>query len=171
MKKVNYIMMVLLGIMILSCTDQNQTIQENLNIVEKFQKAFQDHDIESLKSVLADDYVGYGPSIGDSIHKDDALLIWDQNLEYLYEKVAMNVEKTVAVSNVEVKDGGQWISSWGTLTIKFQKGGNETTIWANQIFLVKDGKIKKTIIFYNEADALRQAGYSYSFKEPIPSDK
>lgn len=171
MKKVNYIMMVLLGIMIISCTDQNQAIQESLNVVEKFQMAFQDHDIETIKSVLADDYVGYGPSLSDSIRKDDALLIWENNLDYLYDKVEMNVAENVSISNVEAKGGGLWISSWGTLTLKFQNVSNEAIILANQIFLVKDGKIKKTIIFYNEADALRQAGYHYTFKETVPSNK
>ncbi|WP_167606464.1 nuclear transport factor 2 family protein [Maribellus sediminis] len=171
MKKVNYILFILFSFMIISCTNQKQSIRENLEIVEKFQKAFVDHDIETIKSLLADDYVGYGPSIGDSIRKDDALLIWDQNLEYMYDKVEMNVAENIAISNVNVKDGGQWISSWGTLTLKFQNYGNEAVILANQIFLIKDGKIKKTIIFYNEADALRQAGYHYVFKEPIHSNE
>ncbi|MCY1719973.1 nuclear transport factor 2 family protein [Prolixibacteraceae bacterium Z1-6] len=171
MRKLNYILIILFCVVIISCTNQNQSNHENLEIVETFQKAFEDHDINAIKSVLADDYVGYGPSLSDSINKDDALLIWEHNLDFMYEKVAMNVEETVGVSNVEAKDGGQWISSWGTLTLKFQQKGDETKIWANQIFLVKDGKIKKTIIFYNEADALRQAGYNYVFKEPVRSNK
>lgn len=168
MKKLTYILAALLGVLIISCTNEKQSNQENLEIVEQFQKAFKDHDIESIKSVLADDYVGYGPSLGDSIHKEDALLIWENNLDYIYEKVEMNVAETVSVSNVKEANGGQWISSWGKLTVKFRERSNETTIWANQIFLIKDGKIKKSIIFYNEADALRQAGYHYIFKNDTP---
>jgi hypothetical protein len=35
----------------------------------------------------------------------------------------------------------------------------EATIWANTNYLVKNGKIVRSLTFYNEADVLRQIGY------------
>jgi hypothetical protein len=32
-------------------------------------------------------------------------------------------------------------------------------IWANTNYLIENGKIIRSITFYNEADALRQLGY------------
>lgn len=169
MKKAIYIP--LLVLLFASCAMQDQSFQEDLKIVEKYQQALKDHDFETMKSILADDYVGYGPSVSDTTNKDDALLIWERNMEYLFEKLEFNIAENIAITSNKGSDAGQWVSSWGKLVVKFQKTGKESQIWSNQIFLVKDGKIQKSYLFYNEADALRQAGYHYVYKEPVPLDE
>jgi len=41
----------------------------------------------------------------------------------------------------------------------FKDGVGSVTVWANSNYLVENGKIKRSITFYNEADVLRQLGY------------
>jgi hypothetical protein len=42
--------------------------------------------------------------------------------------------------------------------IEYQNG-KTVMLWANTDYLVENGKIVKSLTFYNEADALRQLGY------------
>ena len=56
---------------------------------------------------------------------------------------------------------GEWVSNWAELDITYKNGQGEVTIWANAIYLIENGKIVKSITFYNEADALRQMGYVF----------
>ena len=40
-----------------------------------------------MDSLLADNYMGYGPSVGDSTNKEEALSSWKYNTENLYESI------------------------------------------------------------------------------------
>lgn len=149
-----------------ACNNSQNAAEENIRIVEKYQEALKNHDVEGLKALLAEDYVGYGPSIGDSMKRDDAISNWDYNMQHLFKKLEFKRAENIALTNYQGKEKGLWVSSWGKLHVQLKDRGNEATIWANNIYLIDDGKIKKSIIFFNEADALRQAGYHYIFKEP-----
>ena len=54
---------------------------------------------------------------------------------------------------------GEWVANWAELHIVYKNDRGAITIWANTNYLIEDGKIAKSITFYNEADALRQLGY------------
>ncbi|MDZ4747926.1 MAG: hypothetical protein SH808_05525 [Saprospiraceae bacterium] len=56
-------------------------------------------------------------------------------------------------------NNGEWVGNWAELTIGYQDGGS-VTIWANTDYLIENGKIIRSLTFYNEADALRQLGYT-----------
>lgn len=149
-----------------SCDNGAQLAEENLKVVEKYQAALKSLDYDTMKEILAEDYMGYGPSLGDSMNKEDALLNFKYNMENLYDKLKFRGIENVVVGNPTGVRPGQWISSWGRFEIKFKGQSNEAVIWANTIYLVNEGKITRSFIFYNEADALRQMGYSYVFSEP-----
>jgi len=167
MKKAIYPIVLFIVVILISCST-DPTINENKNIVmiEKFEQALRTVDSETLGSLLSDTYVGYGPSIKDSLGKDDFLLNWKYNMEYLYEKLEFKTTERIEVQRMKNGEEQQWVSSWGKLYIKYREHGNDAEIWSNTIYLIKDEKIEKIYIFYNEADALRQAGYHYIFKEP-----
>ena len=40
-----------------------------------------------MDSLLADNYIGYGPSVGDSVNKEEAISGWKDNMENLYESI------------------------------------------------------------------------------------
>lgn len=171
-KRIYFLLIVITALLFTACSMNKQTNdQQNLKLVQEFEKAFSNHDFDKMGVMLSDSYVGYGPSKADSMGKEDMLLNWKYNVENLYDKLefegGQHIEVTVERNGIDQ----EWVSSWGKLIIKYQNRGTAAEIWSNTIYLIEDGKIEKTYIFYNEADALRQAGFSYVFREPVEVDE
>ncbi|HUH27687.1 nuclear transport factor 2 family protein [Gelidibacter sp.] len=143
-----------------SCTSVNDPSKENLSLIENYIQAVEDLDYNSMDAVLDDDYLGLGPSFGDSIGKVDAIKNWKTNVENLYEKIEYVRSKNAAISILDGENQGDWISNWAELHITYKDGG-DVIIWANSIYQIKDKKIVKSFTFYNEADALQQLGYVF----------
>lgn len=59
------------------------------------------------------------------------------------------------------KNKGEWVANWAELNIVYKNKMGSVTIWANSNYMVENGKILRSITFYNEADALRQLGYQF----------
>ena len=65
---------------------------------------------------------------------------------------------------ISIKDGehkGEWVATWAELKIEYKDGRGPVKIWANSNYKVENGKIVKSLTFYNEADVLRQLGYVF----------
>ncbi len=149
------------SLFMIGCTNNQKTDTVNLALIEKYVKSVENLEFETMESILDDNYIGYGPSINDSINKTQTLSNWKFNVENLYEKIKYNKSRN---STVLVPDGdnqGNWVSNWAELNIVFKGGEEEVTIWANTIYQIKNGKIVKSYSFYNEADVLEQLGFSY----------
>ena len=130
----------------------------NVELVNKYIKAVEDLDFEGMGQYLDENYMGLGPSFGDTINKADAVANWKANVNSLYKKIHYNRSKSAAVHIPDGDNKGNWVGNWAELTIDYQRGGS-VTIWANTNYLVENGKILRSFTFYNEADALRQLGY------------
>lgn len=171
MKKLKLIIFLFL-IVFASCTtttDTNKLAKEkDLEIVEKYQLALKNFDYEALDSLLADNYMSYGPSLADSMGREDLLVNWKYNMEHLYDKLEYMGAQNVVVARDNNGQAEDWVSSWGKLRVKYKENGNEAIIWTNTIFQIANGKIQKSIMFFNEADALRQMGYKYTYSNPNP---
>jgi hypothetical protein len=76
----------------------------------------------------------------------------------LYKKIHYNRSKSAAVYIPDGDAKGNWVGNRAELEIEYQDG-NSVTIWANSNYLIENGKIVRSLTFYNEADALRQLGY------------
>ena len=145
-----------------SCaSDSSNKEAEALAISKKYMEAVETGNIAEMDSLLADNYMGYGPSVADSTNKADALANWKYNAENLYESIKYSRHQTIVVT---VKEGehaeaGDWISNWAYLTIKYKNRSEPINIWVNAAYKIENGKILKSRTFYNEADALRQLGY------------
>jgi ketosteroid isomerase-like protein len=158
MKKI-FLIIISLPILFLSCTSgTQQQDKENVELVRNYVKAVENMDFGAMENYLADDYMGMGPSFGDTIYKKQAIENWKDNVENLYTSIHYNREKLAPVSITEGENQGQWVGCWAELKIVY-KDSSEVTIWANTDYLVENGKIKRSLTFYNEADALRQLGY------------
>ena len=141
-----------------SCSSNNN--DKNIKIIEAYVTSVEDLDYKTMESLLADDYIGMGPSFGDSINKKDAVENWKYYSEHLYKKIFYQKSRN---ANVIIKGSineGEWVSNWAELEIEYLNG-KKVSIWANTVYQLKDGKIIKSYTFYNEWDALRQMGYVY----------
>lgn len=163
-KPVILIILAAVVIVICSCSIQSE---KNVNLIENYITAVESMDINSMGSSLADSYLGLGPSIGDSIGKEQALANWKYNVENLYEKIEYRQSRNVAVKIRSGDNQGEWVSSWAELDISYKDGKGSVTIWANTIYQIENGKIVKSYTFYNEADALRQMGYIFIHPENL----
>lgn len=140
-----------------SPTDQKES--QNLAIAEKYMEAVETKNAEAMEALLADNYMGYGPSVGDSTNKADAIASWKYNAENLYESIEYTRHKDLAVTVTEGEAIGDWVLNWAYLTIKYKDGRGPVNVWVNAVYRIENGKIVHSRTFYNEADVLRQLGY------------
>jgi hypothetical protein len=156
----NLILLVAMGICLAACTSTSEKKKnENIDLVKSYVKAVEDLDFDAMEKFLADNYLGMGPSYGDSIGKADAIENWKSHIKNLYEKIHYNRSRFAAVTIPDGDNKGEWVGNWAELTIVYKDNRGTVTIWANTNYLIENGKIARTITFYNEADALRQLGY------------
>jgi limonene-1,2-epoxide hydrolase len=143
-----------------ACTVSNKkTAAESVAIVEKYKAAVQAKDVAAMGQLLADTYMGYGPSVSDSIDKAGALENWKNNAENLYESIEFSNVQNLPITVEENTDGvapGNWVSSWSLATIKYKDGRGPVQMWVNVEYRIENGKIVYTRTFYDEADVQRQ---------------
>jgi len=156
----NLIILAGLVVGLFACTPNNEKLQsENVELVKSYVAAVENLDFESMGNYLDVNYLGMGPSFGDSIGKMDAVENWKWCVENLYEKIQYNRLRFAAVTIPDGDNKGEWVANWAELNIVFKDSIGEVTVWANTNYLIENGKIKRSLTFYNEADVLRQLGF------------
>lgn len=155
-----YLILAVFGTFLFGCTT-NDNSAKNVALINKYVQSVEAEDSETMESLLAENYLGLGPSFGDSIRKPAALENWKDNVANLYESIKYNKSRNIAVTVPDGENKGEWVSNWAELNIKYKDGRGEVTIWANTIYQIENDKIIKSMTFYNEADALRQLGYVF----------
>lgn len=156
----NLVLFGLISICLAACTSTTEKKRtENIDIVKSYVQSVEEMDFNAMDEFLADNYLGMGPSYGDSIWKKEAVENWKENVTNLYEKIHYNRSKFAAVTIPEGENKGEWVANWAELHIVYKNDRGSVTILANTNYLLENGKIAKSITFYNEADALRQLGY------------
>lgn len=151
----------ILSLFLISCNSANQNAEKNIAIVDGYVNAVQQLDYDLMDNFLSEDYIGYGPSVMDSINKAAAVVQWRSNVEMIYEKIEYKQSRSLAVTVPDGENQGEWVSNWANLQITFKGNGEQVTIMANTVYKIEDDKISRTYTFYNEADALEQMGYIF----------
>jgi ketosteroid isomerase-like protein len=156
------LLLIVISISLYSCKDETANKEkDNLEIAKKFMKAVESKDVATMDFLLAENYIGYGPSVGDSTTKKEAVKAFKFNAENLYESFEYTKHKEIAVSSTEGEAMGDWVLNWAYLTIKYKDGRGPINLWVNAVYRIENGKIVHSRTFYNEADALRQLGFSF----------
>jgi len=157
-----YIILLSLAVLTAACSGKDdQLAKENVAVIERYIKAVQDKDTQTMSDLLAENYVGYGPSFSDSTNKVQAIANWKDVAENLYDKIEYTRTVNIAAT---VKDGphpGNFVSDWASLKITYKDGQGPIFLNMNAIYRIENGKITLSRTFYNEADALRQLGYEF----------
>jgi SnoaL-like domain len=157
------ILLLAVSVSLFSCTSStDKTKSDNLALAKRYVEAVETDNFAAMDSLLADNYMGYGPSAGDSTNKADALKNWKYNAENLYESIKYTRYQNIAVTTTDADeaDPGDWVSNWAYLTIKYKDGRGPVNVWVNAVYKIENGKIVRSRTFYNEADVLRQLGYT-----------
>lgn len=151
----------LVALLATSCETEVDHSKENLDLVQKYITAVENLDHDAMENLLAENYLGMGPSYGDSIGKAQAVTNWKVNVDNLYEKIEYVRSRNAVVIVPEGENMGEWVANWAELHITYKGDKGKVIIWANSIYQVENSKITKSYTFYNEADALRQLGYVF----------
>ena len=153
------IFLVCIVLFVVACSGTGDTQQkENIAVIEKYIKAVQEKDTQTMSDLLAENYIGYGPSFTDSINKTQAIASWKDVAENLYDKIEYT--RTVNIT-AKVTDGphpGDYVSDWASLKITYKDGRGPVYLNMNAVYRIENGKITLSRTFYNEADVLRQLG-------------
>ena len=158
MKKLLFTIVV--GILSYSCVHE-PSVKNNVELIDRYVQAVEELDYKTMEDLLAEDYIGLGPSYGDSIKKPEAIANLKKNIEDLYESIDYERSRNLAVTVPDGPDQGEWVSNWAELTIVYKGSQKPVKIWANSIYKIDQGKIVKSMTFYNEADVLEQLGYVF----------
>jgi hypothetical protein len=162
------IVLAIISIGLFACTSSTGKKEKaNLAIAQKYMKAVETMDVALMDSLLADNYIGYGPSVDDSTNKENAILNFKDNSENLYEYFKYTRHKELAVSVIAGEAIGDWVLNWAYLTIKYKVGKDPVHLWVNIVYRIENGKIIQSRTFYNEADVLRQLRYSINPPQEI----
>src|SRR5688572_18460334 len=108
---------------LISCTietDDKET--KHMAIAKKYMDAVENKNIVVMDSLLSDNYKGYGPSVGDSVNKKEALDLFKRNVETLYESFQYTRHKNLAVTVPSGETKGDRVLNWAYLTIKYKDG-------------------------------------------------
>jgi hypothetical protein len=165
-----FLILAIISMGLFSCTSSAiKKENENLAIAKKYMKAVETKNAAAMDSLLAVNYIGYGPSVGDSVNKKDAIDNWKYNAENLYESYEYTRHKNIAVTVKEGEAIGDWVLTWAYLTLKYKDGRGPVHVWVNAVYKIENGKIILSRTFYNEADVLRQLGYT--IEPPVVNPK
>lgn len=155
------IVLALISLSLFACTSSaDKKEKANLAIAQKYMQAVETKNVALMDSLLADNYIGYGPSVADSTNKQQAILNWKDNVENLYESIEYTHHQEIATTVKEGRAKGDWVLNWAFLTIKYKDGRGPVNLWINVVYVIENGKIKMSRTFYNEADVLRQLRYN-----------
>jgi hypothetical protein len=151
----------LISLSLFACTSTaDKKEKANLAIAQKYMEAVETSNVLLMDSLLADNYMGYGPSVIDSTNKEEAISSWEFNTENLYESIEYTRHTELAVTIKEGRAKGDWVLNWALLTIKYKDGRGPVQVWVNIVYLIENGKIAMSRTFYNEADVLRQLNFT-----------
>ena len=142
------------------CTQMgNDHADASIAVVKQYLEAVDNNDYDLMESLLADDYLGLGPSLDDSTNKEMALASWKWNTENLYEEVHYERTQTFGSTITDGPAAGDWAYNWSYVTIKYKDGSGTVNLMVNAVYKIEDGKIARSRTFYNEADIYEQLGY------------
>jgi len=147
--------------LVMSCSNQDNSNIKNEELVKKYVAAVEQNDTAAMETLLADNYIGLGPSVNDSIGKFDAIENWKENIDNLYESIRYSKSRILSVNVPDGENKGEWVSNWAELKIMYKKDNKEVTVWTNTVYKMENNKIIKSFTFYNEADVLEQLGYVF----------
>jgi len=149
-----------LSLFLAACSGSGeQTGKENIAVIEKYIHAVETKDTQTMSDLLADNYIGYGPSFSDSTNKEQAIANWKDLAENLYDKIEYKRTVNIAAKVTDGPNPGNFVSDWASLKITYKDGRGPVHLNMNAIYRIENGKITLSRTFYNEADVLAQLGY------------
>ncbi|MBU2913987.1 nuclear transport factor 2 family protein [Reichenbachiella agariperforans] len=144
----------------------NKIRNTNIDTVSSYVQALEDMDYDAMDSLLHADFYMVGPSVGDTVYKDQLLANWKANTGKTIESIRFRHQQISGVAIPSQVKYGDWISEWSLAQIEFKNfDGPPVTLLMSVSYLVVGNQIAKGIMIYDEGDMYNQLGYI--FADPV----
>ena len=140
----------------------NPNAEADMKVVGDFLNALTNADLDKAKSLLAEKYKGYGPSLLDSSTAEQTLTGWKENYKMQMNRKVSFVTQTFKVLLGDLK--GSWVSLWGNYS--FTQGGKNVSFPFQYTARVSSGKIDTDRIYYDRMFIMQTLGFKVTPPEP-----
>ncbi len=127
------------------CSGKRQ-IDQDISVVEKYIQAVQSNNVQAVRKLLDDSYVGYLPSLSNSIGKEQVLANLIYESERVYEKIEYVQNVHLSVSGIDDPQSSRLVSDSCVVKITYKDGRGSTFFK-----LLVDYRIAKGKITYSRA--------------------
>ncbi|PIB35925.1 hypothetical protein BFP72_11235 [Reichenbachiella sp. 5M10] len=142
--------------------------ESGVDLVNQYVRAIEDRDYAAMDSLASDAFYIVGPSVGDTLFKEELISNWRNNdgvtrLEF----TSVKISGVTLPSQVEY---GDWIGEWALAKITFKDfDGPPVSVLMSTSFLVQNGKVSRGLLIYDRADIYDQLGYLFFKPSDTPS--
>jgi len=124
---------------------ENTTAEEDLKVVSDYLDAITDNKMSVASNLLADSFIGTGPSYQETQTKAEVIESWEE-----YHKVRTNQKNDYLRQTFRVIDGdqkGDWVSIWGMYS--YTQNGITVNLPYQFTAQVENGQISRAGIYYD----------------------
>ena len=134
---------------------ENPNADADIKIVGDFLNSLVSGDLDKAKSLLSENFKGYGPSPTDSTTTEQTISSWKENCEVQSNRKVGFMPTTFRVLSGDQK--GDWVALWGNYS--FTQDGKNISFPFQYTARVTDGKIDTDISYYDRLYILETLGY------------
>jgi len=140
----------------------NPNWEADLKTVGDYVNALAANDLDKAKSLLAENYKGFGPSPKDSATREQHIERWKEQA-----KSQLNAKTTFVSETFRVLQGeqmGDWVSVWGDWS--FTQNNIIVKFPYQFTAHISKGKIDRGIVYYDRAYIMETLGYKITPPAP-----
>jgi ketosteroid isomerase-like protein len=142
---------------------ENPNADADIKLVGDFLNYLVSGDLDKAKSLLAENFKGYGPSPTDSTTTEQTINNWKENCEVQSNRKVGFMPTTFRVLSGDQK--GDWVALWGNYS--FTQDGKNISFPFQYTARVTDGKINLDLIYYDRMYILQTLGYKVTPPEIV----
>jgi hypothetical protein len=94
---------------------ENPNAEADMKVVSDYLRGLASGDIDKAKTLMTDNYRGYGPSPTDSSTSEQTITGWQQNYKTQSNRKVNFITQTFRVKSGDLK--GNWVSMWGDYSL------------------------------------------------------
>jgi ketosteroid isomerase-like protein len=135
---------------------ENPDADADVKLVSDYVNKLVAGDVDKAVSALSSDFKNFGPGPSDSGTAKTETDGWKHN-----DSVQTNRKVDFVAETFNVKSGdqaGHWVAMWGTYS--FTEGGKDVKFPYQYTAHVKNGKIDRAIIYYDQLSVLKALGFT-----------
>jgi ketosteroid isomerase-like protein len=134
---------------------ENSNADADIKVVGDFLNSLVSGDLEKAKSLLTENFKGYGPAPADSNTAEQTLSSWKENYISQSNRKVDFLPATFMVLSGNLK--GEWVSVWGTYS--FTQDGKNLSFPFQYTARVTGGKIDTDRVYYDRLYIFQTLGY------------